>query len=75
MDEPARTAWHTDFRRSVSAVLWSFLGIRKGRDQARDFAQLKPLHVAIAAVACAAALITALVVLVHVVISMTSATS
>ncbi|MCY0387155.1 DUF2970 domain-containing protein [Robbsia sp. Bb-Pol-6] len=53
----------------MAAVLWSFLGIRKGRDQARDFAQLRPLHVAFAAVACAAALVAGLIVLVRIVTS------
>ncbi|MGI4858206.1 MAG: DUF2970 domain-containing protein [Janthinobacterium lividum] len=69
MDEPAHTPWLTGVRRSVAAVLWSFLGIRKGRDQARDFAQLNPLHVAIAAVGCVAVLIMGLIVLVRVVTS------
>ena len=35
---------------TVSAVLWSFFGVRKGRDHDRDMAQLNPVHVVIAGV-------------------------
>ena len=35
---------------TVSAVLWSFLGVRKGRDHDRDMAQLNPVHVVITGV-------------------------
>lgn len=69
MRDPSRVAWHTGMRRSITAVLWSFFGIRKGRDQAQDFAQLKPLHVAIAAVGCAAVLVICLIVLVRIVLA------
>ena len=35
---------------TVSAVLWSFFGVRKGRDHDRDIAQLNPVHVVITGV-------------------------
>jgi Protein of unknown function (DUF2970) len=35
---------------TASAVLWSFFGVRKGRDHDRDMAQLNPLHVVITGV-------------------------
>lgn len=35
---------------TVSAVLWSFFGVRKGRDHDRDMAQLNPVHVVITGV-------------------------
>ena len=35
---------------TVSAVLWSFFGVRKGRDHDRDLAQLNPVHVVITGV-------------------------
>jgi hypothetical protein len=38
------------FGQTVSAVLWSFFGVRKGRDHDHDMAQLNPIHVAIVGV-------------------------
>jgi hypothetical protein len=35
---------------TASAVLWSFFGVRKGRDHDRDMAQLNPVHVVITGV-------------------------
>ncbi|MFN4883201.1 MAG: DUF2970 domain-containing protein [Burkholderiales bacterium] len=35
---------------TVSAVLWSFFGVRQGRDHDRDMAQLNPVHVVITGV-------------------------
>ena len=35
---------------TISAVLWSFFGVRKGRDHDRDMAQLNPAHVVITGV-------------------------
>jgi len=35
---------------TISAVLWSFFGVRKGRDHDRDMAQLNPVHVVITGV-------------------------
>lgn len=50
-----------NFLQSLRAVMWSFLGIRKGRDRERDFAQLKPLPVLVAALLCLALFIGVLV--------------
>jgi hypothetical protein len=38
------------FGQTVSAVLWSFFGVRKGRDHDKDIAQLNPVHVVIVGV-------------------------
>ncbi|MFN5257925.1 MAG: DUF2970 domain-containing protein [Burkholderiales bacterium] len=35
---------------TISAVLWSFFGVRKGREHDRDMAQLNPVHVVITGV-------------------------
>ncbi len=35
---------------TISAVLWSFFGVRKGRDHDRDMALLNPVHVVITGV-------------------------
>ena len=55
--------------RTLSAVGWSFFGVRKARDLERDAAQLNPLHVVIAGVAVAALFVALLVVLVNWVIA------
>ncbi|SDV48240.1 DUF2970 domain-containing protein [Chitinasiproducens palmae] len=57
----------SSFINSFRAVLWSFLGVRKGRDREKDFAQLRPLHVIIAAVLCAVIFVGVLVAIVSVV--------
>lgn len=51
--------------RTVQAVAWSFLGIRRRADYARDVAQLNPIHVVIAGIAGAALFVAALVFLVR----------
>ena len=55
--------------RTLSAVGWSFFGVRKARDLERDAAQLNPLHVMIAGVAVAALFVVLLIVLVNWVIA------
>jgi len=58
----------SSFARTLSAVLWSFFGVRKGRDHDRDLAQLNPVHVAIVGVLAGVAFVVTLVVVVRVVI-------
>ncbi|MCG1019490.1 MULTISPECIES: DUF2970 domain-containing protein [Burkholderiaceae] len=53
------------FTQSIRAVLWSFFGVRKGKDHERDLASLNPLHVIVAGVVCAAMFIGILLVVVH----------
>ena len=55
--------------RTAQAVAWSFLGIRRRADYAKDVAQLNPVHVVIAGIAGAALFVAALVVLVKWVVS------
>ena len=52
--------WHT-----VQAVAWSFFGVRRSADYARDVQQLNPVHVVIAGVLGALVFILALVLLVR----------
>lgn len=54
--------------RTLAAVLWSFFGVRKGRDHDRDLAQLNPIHVAIVGVLAGVAFVITLIVVVRVVI-------
>ena len=60
--EPRR---RLSLRRTLLAVLWSFFGVRKGRDLERDVSELNPLHVVIAGVLVAAAFVGALFALVQ----------
>lgn len=54
---------------TISAVAWSFFGVRRGRDHEKDMARLNPVHVVIAGVLGAALFVLMLVLLVRWVIS------
>lgn len=56
-------------RQTISAVAWSFFGVRRGRDHENDMARLNPVHVVIAGVLGAALFVLVLVLLVRWVIS------
>jgi amino acid transporter len=51
--------------RTVKAVAWSFLGIRRTSDYQDDLRKLNPLHIVAAALVGVAVLVGALVSLVH----------
>jgi hypothetical protein len=53
------------FLQTLRAVAWSFFGVRKSSEYAKDVSQLNPLHVVIAGVAAALLFIAVLVVLVN----------
>ena len=55
--------------RTLSAVGWSFFGVRKSRDLEHDAAHLNPLHLVIAGVVVAALFVALLIVLVNWVIA------
>lgn len=61
MSAPPRKAW---FGATMKAVFWSFFGVRKGRDHAHDVANLRPVHVIVAALVGVAIFIGVLVMLV-----------
>lgn len=50
--------------RTFKAVAWSFFGVRKGSEYERDITELKPQHVVVVGIVCAALFVGALVVLV-----------
>ena len=50
---------------TISAVAWSFFGVRRGRDHENDMAKLNPVHVIIAGVLGAALFVLMLVLLVR----------
>jgi hypothetical protein len=58
----------SSFARTMKAVLWSFFGVRKGRDHEADASQLNPLHVIVAAGIAAALFIGVLLAIVHLVV-------
>lgn len=57
------------FLQTMRAVGWSFFGVRKSVDHARDVQQLNPLHVVIAGVVGAVVFIAVLLMLVNWVLS------
>lgn len=59
------TARKGSLRQTVRAVAWSFLGIRRHADYAKDVAVLNPVHVVIVGIAGAAMFVVALVLLVR----------
>jgi len=68
-DDVPVTARKGSLRGTVLAVAWSFLGIRRRADYAKDVAQLNPIHVVIAGIVGAALFVTVLVLLVRWVIA------
>jgi hypothetical protein len=51
--------------RTFKAVAWSFFGIRKSSEYERDIAELKPQHVIVVGIVCAALFVLALVAVVE----------
>jgi flagellar biosynthesis/type III secretory pathway M-ring protein FliF/YscJ len=50
---------------TISAVAWSFFGVRRSKDHENDMAKLNPVHVIIAGVLGAALFVLMLVLLVR----------
>jgi hypothetical protein len=57
------------FWQTLQAVAWSFFGVRKSADYAKDVSQLNPVHLVIAGVLGAVVFIAALLTLVNFVLS------
>jgi hypothetical protein len=51
--------------RTVKAVAWSFIGLRKGSEYREDLEKVHPLHIIAVGLAAIFALVAALVALVH----------
>jgi Protein of unknown function (DUF2970) len=47
--------------RTFKAVAWSFFGVRKRSEHERDVAEIKPQHVIVVGIFCAALFVLALV--------------
>jgi hypothetical protein len=53
----------------VSAVFWSFFGVRKGKAMARDAVTVKPLQVIVIGVVLAAIFVATLLVIVRLILA------
>lgn len=53
------------FLRTVKAVAWAFLGIRKNRDYQEDLGRLNPLHIIAVALVAVALFVGGLMLLVN----------
>ena len=62
---PAAPARKSSFFRTVKAVAWSFVGIRKNSEYQQDLGQLNPLHIIAVALAGVALLVIGLIALVN----------
>lgn len=59
-----RTSW----LRSVKAVAWSLLGLRKGSEYAQDLSRIHPLHVIVVGLVAVFLLVIGLMVLVNTIV-------
>ncbi len=67
-ESPPRKVQRTRFLQTVSAVLWSFFGVRKSQHHCDDMQNLNPVHVIIVGLLAAAAFVLSLLVLVNCVV-------
>lgn len=58
----------TGFWRSIVAVAWAMLGVRKGKEYEKDFASITPLHVIGVGLVAIFALVLALIWIVNLVV-------
>jgi hypothetical protein len=73
-DHEPVTARKGSWLQTAKAVAWSFLGIRRRADYAKDIEKLNPIHVVIAGIVGAALFVLVLVLLVRWVVSSGMAT-
>ena len=64
----SRKASKATFLQTLSAVLWSFFGVRRGANHSEDKQKLNPVHVIIVGVLAAAAFVLGLLTLVNFVV-------
>jgi diacylglycerol kinase len=72
MNEVAVTSRKGSLARTVKAVLWSFVGLRKKSDYEQDVQQLNPIHVVIVGLVAALLFVIGLVVIARLAVSMAS---
>ncbi|MCR2745305.1 DUF2970 domain-containing protein [Limnobacter parvus] len=64
----SRKATKATFLQTLSAVLWSFFGVRKGANHSEDMQKLNPVHVIIVGLLAAAGFVLGLLALVNYVV-------
>ncbi len=64
----SRKASTATFLQTLSAVLWSFFGVRKGKNHSEDMQKLNPVHVIVVGLLAAAAFVLGLLALVNYVV-------
>ena len=69
MDSGTRTQPKASLGRTIKAVLWSFLGIRRRSGFDEDVAQIRPLHVVAVGLVAAFVLVLGLIGLVNLVVA------
>ena len=57
------------FLQTLSAVLWSFFGVRRGKNHSEDMEKLNPVHVIVVGLLAAAAFVLGLLTLVNYVVA------
>lgn len=65
MSTPSPSIRKVSFLRTVQAVAWSFIGIRKNSDYQEDLAKLNPVHVIVAGLTGALVFVLSLIALVN----------
>ena len=65
MSGPVLPARKSSLIRSLQAVLWSFVGIRKNADYQEDFEKLNPFHIIGVGIAAALLFVLGLIALVN----------
>jgi len=64
-DPPSEPRREASFLQVVSAVSWSFFGVRKRSAMSKDVVNIKPQHVVVVGILLAALMVLALVALVQ----------
>ncbi|MCE2780944.1 DUF2970 domain-containing protein [Limnohabitans sp.] len=66
MSEPdSKSVQQSSFLRTVQAVLWSFVGLRKGSDYQQDLEKLNPFHIIGVGIGAALLFVLGLIALVN----------
>ena len=65
LPEPSPLQRKGSVLRTIKAVAWSFVGLRRGSDYREDISKLNPLHIIVVALAGCAVFVLALIGLVH----------
>lgn len=68
-DPPRRAASGASWWRTVKAVAWGFLGVRKNSEYQKDIARLTPLHVIAVGLVAVVLFVLGLVMLVRLVVA------